>query len=402
MHLDFLKDLEGLKTQLEERNFSSERDFFEAFESLFFQELRHNQVEAGPDIDWRHLTALHIALMDRVAGNHQGEETELNRKILETCICTEQLFSEFDEGKRGHRIYLMGSDQTDYDLVGDLHGDPISLMEIVKRTGLIQNAIERRPHKIVFMGDYVDRGKAHLSTMARLLALKYCLPDRIFLLRGNHDGGIYLGPQQVQLPYRKYDEEPEEDYFPTYLIQLSKVHPETEPLLKAYLDFFNTLGQFALIRTGKVMTMAVHGGIPRPLLAEGGYFTYLENLAMLSDPDYTDPFGRKMTQNLMWSDPYSGEGELREGLGRFYFTEEQFLDFIETIGVHQMLRGHEWMDAGFREHFDGRLYTIFSSGQWKGIKENPLTAYPTVRGKWARLRSEGVIEICSKSEDVCP
>ncbi len=401
MHRDFLKELDCLKTHLEEGDFSSEREFFEAFESLFVQELRHNRCEVDPNFDWMHLTHLHIALMDRVAAIHEVEEDELNRKVLESCISTEEAFSKFEEGKRGQRIYLLGAENTEYDLIGDLHGDPISLMEIVRRTSLVQNALNGNPHKLVFMGDYVDRGKAHLSIMGRLLALKYCLPDRIILLRGNHDGGIYLGPKQVKLPYRKYDEEPEEDYFPTYLIQLSKVHPETEPLLKAYMTFFDTLGQFALIRTGKVITMAVHGGIPRPILTEEGYFTYLESLSVLSDSEHMDPFGRTMTQNLMWSDPYLGEGELREGMGRYYFTEEQFLDFIETIGVHQMLRGHEWMDAGFRKHFNGRLYTIFSSGQWPNNEENPLTAYPTVHAKWARLTANGTIDIRPKRMDSC-
>ncbi len=393
MHRHLLDGLDQLKSDIESHNILRECDFFERFEALFQGELRHNRCESDSTFDWMQLTLEHLSLIDGVTGFHQREEEQDYQKVLEDNLDAEQVFGDLRDGRRGHRVYLFNGEDTCYDVVGDLHADPESLMEIVRRTSFVQKAISGEGNRLIFMGDYVDRGKAHLSLLARLLALKYCFSDRIFLLRGNHDGGVYVRPKQAELPYRKPEGSPDEDYFPTYLIKLSVFHPETEPLLKAYLSFFETLGQYALIQTQKVITMVVHGGIPRPLPTEEGYFTYLENLAMLSDAEHMDPFGRKMTQNLMWSDPYSGEEDLREGMGRYYFTESQFMDFIETIGVHQMLRGHQWMDAGYREHFGSRLYTIFSSGQWPDQAENPLTAYPTVYAKWARLTAEGVVEI---------
>jgi hypothetical protein len=39
----------------------------------------------------------------------------------------------------------------------------------------------------LFPGDYVDRGKQRVETIAYLFALKCALPTHVHLLRGNHE-----------------------------------------------------------------------------------------------------------------------------------------------------------------------------------------------------------------------
>jgi serine/threonine-protein phosphatase 4 catalytic subunit len=79
-------------------------------------------------------------------------------------------------------------------LCGDIHGQFFDLIELFKVGGDCPRT------NYLFMGDFVDRGFYSVETFLLLLALKVRHPDRITLIRGNHES------RQITQVYGFYDE----------------------------------------------------------------------------------------------------------------------------------------------------------------------------------------------------
>jgi serine/threonine-protein phosphatase PPG1 len=66
-------------------------------------------------------------------------------------------------------------------VVGDVHGQFSDVLEIFKIGGPCPST------NYLFLGDYVDRGVCSVETISLLACLKLRYPNRITLLRGNHE-----------------------------------------------------------------------------------------------------------------------------------------------------------------------------------------------------------------------
>lgn len=345
--------------------------------------------------DLTHLYQVHRFLIEEVFNIHRNERSQINEDIFKESLNIKQIKDQLEDGKQGHHIYSFNDDYCEYYVIGDIHSDTISIQRILEKTSFFNKVISKVKIKLIFLGDYVDRGKAHLKTLQCVLTLKYLFPQNIYLQRGNHDGG-FLEDGTVKMWVRKPDADSEEDWFLLYLYNLSNSN-KTLPIdiIDQYLSLFNSLGNISFICHKNITLMLTHGGIPRPIKGEKGFFSYINRISDLTNESILDDLNGTIVKNMMWSDPSVVEEDLREDSVRFRFTETHFEEFRKCIGFDIFVRGHQAEPKGYHKVFRDGLITIFSSGSIlvddKNI--NNETAYSYVEPKMLHVNKDGEVLI---------
>jgi hypothetical protein len=119
-------------------------------------------------------------------------------------------------------------------------------------------------------------------------------------------------------------------------------------------------------------TMFVHGGVAR----DDTFAERYRDLSSLNDPE--------LRFQMMWSDPEQTDHvpvELQRQNPRFMFGRKQFRAFMERVGMHTMIRGHEKIDRGFDVVYDlgdRLLLNLFSAGGWDNNDLPVDASYRTV------------------------
>jgi Calcineurin-like phosphoesterase len=232
-------------------------------------------------------------------------------------------------------------------VLGDLHGCYSVLKATLLQSRFFEkvDAYRKDPAntpepKLVLLGDYIDRGLFSLNGVLRtVLQLYATAPDHVIPLRGNHEyfvefkGNIYGGVK------------------PAESINTLKPHLPIE-VFRRYATLFDALPNVALFDD----IMFVHGGIPRDRIVKERW----KDMASINDPD--------LRFQMMWSDPSTADvipAELQEKSSRFAFGKLQLRAFLQRLGCHTLIRGHEKVNSGFEQTYDdehARLYTLFSAG----------------------------------------
>lgn len=237
--------------------------------------------------------------------------------------------------------------------------------------------------KFLFLGDYVDRGPHGLEVVLFLLAQKVLAPNKIFLIRGNHE---LRGVQK---------------YFSFYSEVIEKFGQKLgESLWREINKAFDHMPVAAVVDD---QIFCTHGGIPRPSLFSDSTTTSIyEEFKNHVETPYSDLETQcPLAWDCLWSDPQrpkdtvlapeserkdmendedrlaqyelikSGWSEKDIGFGpntrrstACVFNELALTNFLQRFGLSQVIRAHEVQAAGFKVYMNEKLLTVFSSANY--------------------------------------
>ncbi|CAH8536034.1 unnamed protein product [Schistosoma rodhaini] len=207
---------------------------------------------------------------------------------------------------------------------GDIHGQFYDLIELFKVGGDVPDT------NYLFLGDFVDRGYHSVETFLLLLALKVRYPDRITLIRGNHES------RQITMVYGFYEE------------CLRKYG--SAMVWRQCTEIFDYLCLSAII-DGRIF--CVHGGLSPTI-------TTLDQIRTI-DRKQEVPHDGPMC-DLLWSDPEetAGWGVSPRGAG-YLFGSDVVANFNQLNRIDFICRAHQLVMEGYRWHFHESVLTVWSA-----------------------------------------
>jgi len=217
-------------------------------------------------------------------------------------------------------------------IVGDIHGDLESLKHILEDSSFIEKANRDEDILLIFLGDYGDRGLYSAEVFYVVLKLKQLFPERVILMRGNHEGPDDLLAYPHDLPFllnRKFGERGSEIYL-------------------KLRELFKNLYNAVLVDERYVL---LHGGAP----------SQASNVGDIAYAHEKHPRERHL-EEILWNDPWEGiKGTCASprGAGRL-FGEDVTDRLLKMLAVKALIRGHEPGEEGFKTNHKGRVLTIFS------------------------------------------
>ncbi|OQR94791.1 serine/threonine-protein phosphatase ppe1 [Achlya hypogyna] len=208
---------------------------------------------------------------------------------------------------------------------GDIHGQFYDLLELFRVGGELPTT------NYVFMGDFVDRGNNSVETFELLLCLKARYPDRITLLRGNHES------RQVTQVYGFYEE-------------CVRKYGNANPW-KYCTDVFDYLNLAAVI-DGRIL--CVHGGLSPEIHTLDQVRTIERQQEVPHEGAFCD---------LMWSDPEDIETWAMSPRGAgFLFGSKVTAEFNHLNGLDLICRAHQLAQEGYTYMFPEKsLVTVWSA-----------------------------------------
>jgi len=223
-------------------------------------------------------------------------------------------------------------------IFGDIHGQFSDMLGFLHTINYINNPGTR---KLLFLGDYVDRGQNSLDVVFLLFCLKCCYPEDIFLIRGNHE------IREMNLIHGFSAEIRRKGYGNTLWEQINVV--------------FDCLPLGALIGD---RVLCIHGGLSPHLKS-------LDDIRNIKRPVVKLEAG--LFEHLLWSDPRAEEEGFHFNRSRgagVFFGESQVADTCQELGLAYIVRAHQVVQKGFEWFANEQLLTLFSAPNYMGVMTN--------------------------------
>lgn len=208
---------------------------------------------------------------------------------------------------------------------GDIHGQFDDLLELFCVGGEVPQT------NYIFLGDFVDRGHNSVETFFFLLSLKVKYPNRITLLRGNHES------RQITQVYGFYEE------------CMSKYNSVN--VWKMCTEIFD-LFQLAAVIENKVF--CVHGGL-------SPHITSIDEIRSLDRKQEVPRDG--LMSDILWSDPdpdIKSFSMSPRGAG-YLFGEDDVKQFNQVNKIDLIARAHQLIQEGYQFLFKNGLVTVWSA-----------------------------------------
>ncbi|KAF1821788.1 Metallo-dependent phosphatase [Dissoconium aciculare CBS 342.82] len=210
-------------------------------------------------------------------------------------------------------------------VVGDIHGQFFDMIEIFKIGGHCPDT------NYLFLGDYVDRGLFSIETISLLVCLKLRYPERVHLIRGNHES------RGVTQSYGFYTE-------------CSRKYGNAA-VWHHFTDMFDYLSLSCVI-DDKIF--CVHGGLSPSIHS----IDQIKIIDRFREIPHEGPMA-----DLVWSDPDAERDEFSlspRGAG-YTFGAQVVRKFLEVNSMNHILRAHQLCNEGYMVMFDDQLSTVWSA-----------------------------------------
>ena len=225
-------------------------------------------------------------------------------------------------------------------LIGDIHGDLKTLFKILDGIKF-EEFLANVNNKIIFLGDYVDRGNDSIGVLYTLCYLKQKYPDSVILMRGNHEAPVEFPFSSHDLPYR--------------IVQRYGAHEGKMIYKVKVLKFFNLLTLATIVHNHLLL---VHGGLPTRGIE------LISNFKKLIASAQDAHIHNSIMEEILWNDPWQLSSDREDwtyskrGFGRLFgpAISKKWLKMSKTRVI---VRGHQPC-RGFKIDHEGMIMTLFS------------------------------------------